>query len=358
MSRGELVMETSTWLFSILVFFVPLFGLMVALLILAIRRGGPGRWPVVIGFGWAAGLLIILAIAAFGFHWGQSLSTQAMPHPKNPDTGIYEFCEGYQPQVAYETGTVGPSHPNDPIAQPQSVMADLGFMAAGLFVLYLFSAARRGVPDNPMVDARSLNPRKSSSWYPMGLGLLIIAMGPASMLYHATITAWGGWFDAMSIIVWMIFSLCYSVQQLIRRPWTWIAFIVALGVLATVMGGVVTIKNFPSVAAYLVFGLSWGFLELAVVIRAARVHKPINGVVRDWRWFVALLSVFLGSMLFFWIFSGGSPLVKLCAGPYSLYQAHAWYHMLSGVVTLLGYVYFASETRPIPVAKTISPSPA
>src|SRR5215472_12161660 len=174
-------METATWLFSLFVFVVPLSVLMAVVLILAIRRGGLGKWPVVIGFSWAAALVIVLAIAAFGFHWGLSAAAQATPHPKNADTHTFEFCEGYQPQAAYEAGTIGPAHPNDPIAQPQSVLADFGFMAAGLLVLYLFSARRQGDPANPLVDARSLNPLKSSSWYPMGLGLLIIAMGPASM---------------------------------------------------------------------------------------------------------------------------------------------------------------------------------
>jgi len=341
-------METSTWLFSFFVYFVPLFGLMVAILILAIRRGGRSKWPVIIGFSWAVALLLVVFIAGFGFHWGQSLTDRAMPHPNNPDTHKPEFCEGYQPQTGYDpVVSIGPSLLNDPIAQPHSVLADLGFMTAGLFVLYLFSAPRQGVPANPMIDARSWNPFESGSWYPMGLGLLIIAMGPASMVYHATISEWGGWFDAMSIIVWMIFSLCYSVQQLIRWRWTWIFFIVVFGGLAILMGYVAAQPGFSSLPAYLGFGLTWGVLELVVVILAA-ANKPIHGVVRSWRWFVVMLGVFVVSMVFFWILCGGGPSTALCAGPYSLYQAHAWYHILSGGVTLLGYLYFASETGPNP----------
>ena len=263
-----------------------------------------------VGAGWAALLLIIFLIVGFGFHWFPST-----PDDTCPD-GQPCFCEGYQT--------------SDVILQPESVWSDLAFMAAGLLIL-LVASAPTGSPVNPMVDPKS--------GFPLLLGLIVIFMGPASMFFHASIKSWGGWFDSMSIMFWMIFSLCYSVMRLLRWPW-W-TFLIGWLVLVTVMGFVDIIPDARQFGYY-IFGGIWGVLDLIVVIRVIQ-HHAINGVTRSPGWYAAILGTFLASMLGFWIFSGGGT-TTWCPTD-SFFQPHAVFHILSAFVAFFSYKYFASETR-------------
>ena len=288
--------------------FVPIFGLlMIAIVIMAIRQR---RWQVYVGAGWAAALLILVLIPGFGFKW----------FPDTPDASCPDgqpcFCEGYQ------TGDV--------IAQPESVWSDLAFMAAGLLILYLAFAPNNN-PANPLVDP--------GSGLPLLLGLIVIFMGPASMLFHASIKSWGGWFDSMSIMLWMIFSLCYSATRLLRLAWGW--FVLAFVLLVTVMG-LVDLNPDLRQFGYYIFGGLWGVLDLIVSICTIQ-HQPINGVSRSPGWYAATLGTFAVSMIGFWIFSGGGT-TTWCPTD-SWFQPHAVFHILSAFVALFSYQYFASETR-------------
>jgi hypothetical protein len=295
---------------------LPIFGgLMIAILIMAIRKR---RWWVYIGFGWAVLLLIVFFILGFGPKWFIDFNNPNHP----PDlTKPPEFCEGYQ---------------LDPhIQQVESVWSDLAFMAAGLFILYLAQGATAGGP-NPMVD--------TTSGYPFMLGMIVIFMGPASMFFHASITDWGGWFDSMSIMLWMIFSLCYSLVRIFRLHWGW--FLLGFAVLVIAIGIVDAAASDARVVGYLVFGGLWGVLDLFVVIYGspALVNRPIKGVRRNGWWYLATLGTFILSMLAFWIFAGGVS-SRGCPAAESWFQPHPIFHILSAFVTLFSYKYFASEVR-------------
>ena len=288
--------------------FLPIFGgLMVAVVALGIWQK---RWQVYVGAGWAALLLIIFLIIGFGFKWFPDTPPDTCPD------GVPCFCE------AYQTGDV--------IQQPESVWSDLAFMAAGLFILYL-AAAPNASPANPMVDP--------TSWFPIMLGLIVIFMGPASMFFHASIKSWGGWFDSMSIMFWMIFSLCYSATRLLRWPW-W-SFLIAWLVLVTIMGLVDIIPSARQFGYY-IFGGIWGVLDLIVVIRVIS-GGTINGVTRTPGWYAAILGTFALSMFGFWVFAGG--VTTSGCSPASVFQQHPIFHILSAFVALFSYLYFASETR-------------
>lgn len=285
---------------------IPIFSTLIFIVLgLAIREN---RWQVYLGFAWAVVLMIVFFVLGFGFNWIQGTELELC------EGGIPCFCEGYL---------------DSPIKQPVSVWSDLAFMASGMFVFYL--ASRQAASgSNPLAS--------SSSWLPFALGFIIIFMGPASMIYHASIKLWAGWFDNMSIVIWLAFCLWYSLMRLFR--WSEVIFVIAYVLTLLVIGTINWI--FPDIRTYWVLGLGviWGVLELIVVIMAA-TGNPWNGVVRSWLWYVLLLGTFAVAIAV-WIPSGG--VVTEWCPQESAIQPHGIWHILSGVVTLFSYYYLASET--------------
>ncbi|MBI1257309.1 MAG: hypothetical protein GC204_07550 [Chloroflexi bacterium] len=306
--------------------FLPVFGIMmIIIVILGIRDR---RWQVYVGAGWAALLLTAVFVLGFVFKWFPDTP------PDTCSDGQPCFCEGYQGNsttVTQPDGTVViQTDPNTVILQPESFWSDLSFMVVGLLILYL-AAKPNATPANPMEDPKS--------GFPLMLGLIVIFMGPGSMLYHASIKSWGGWFDSMSIMFWMIFSLAYSITRLLRLQWGWFALMWSVPV---VIIGLVDIIPEARQVGYFVFGGAWGVLDLIVAIRSMQ-NQTTGGVLRHPGWYAVTLGTFAFSMLGFWIFSGGGT-TSLCPTD-SFFQPHAVFHILSACVALFGFTYFATETR-------------
>src|SRR5687767_12526185 len=123
-------------------------------------------------------------------------------------TPVFEFCERLQPGA---------------IKQPWATWSDLSFVAAGLWLFWLFqyfdrigASDRRGqliVPanaDNPMVIIGALS---------ITYGLIVIFMGPPSMWYHSWLKEWAGWFDAMSVVIWLFFNAAYVWVTICGPMW-------------------------------------------------------------------------------------------------------------------------------------------
>lgn len=103
-----------------------------------------------------------------------------------------------------------------PIQQPICFWTDLGFVLAGIAVLRRLdlAAAAGAAPANPM---------SGRSPHSVALGLIIVWMGPASMLEHGTLATTWGWFDATSIHWLALFVVGYLVLRWIpgatTSPW-------------------------------------------------------------------------------------------------------------------------------------------
>lgn len=96
--------------------------------------------------------------------------------------------------IAYGEPPVGP-----PVEQPLCFWTNLGFVAAGLWWLRRLDRADP-VPGAPM---------RGPSPHAKALGLLMVWMGPASMLEHGTLTTTWGFFDAASIHWFGLFVVGY-----------------------------------------------------------------------------------------------------------------------------------------------------
>ena len=111
------------------------------------------------------------------------------------------------------------------IAQPANTWSGLAFIAVGLAVAWHAGWARtteRPIPDNPIA---------SSHLYPGLLALSICLLGPGAMLFHASLTDWGGILDIASMYLFLNFWLLYNLKRL--YGWSDATFLLAY-VVATV----------------------------------------------------------------------------------------------------------------------------
>jgi hypothetical protein len=126
------------------------------------------------------------------------------------------------------------------VKQPIAFWTDLGFIVSGIAALLWCDLTPRGDPTNPMVVP---------TMYSVGLGLVMVWMGPGSMLEHGALVETWGWFDASSIHWYALFLIGYLVLR-------WIP-----GASASIAGGILFWVGL--VAAAVAIGV-WGWLDESV----------------------------------------------------------------------------------------------
>ena len=75
--------------------------------------------------------------------------------------------------------------------EPVNTLTNLGFMVAGLYVLYKLTN------ETPFNEFSGLN--NITILY----GVAVVYLGPGSMMMHATNTEWGGWADNLSMVMYL-----------------------------------------------------------------------------------------------------------------------------------------------------------
>lgn len=66
-------------------------------------------------------------------------------------------------------------------------------------------------------SAARTEPRLFHTPYAEWLGFVALAMGPGSIVFHATLTQWGGWLDQMSMYLLLSFMASYDLSRVLRR---------------------------------------------------------------------------------------------------------------------------------------------
>ena len=91
--------------------------------------------------------------------------------------------------------------------EPANTISNIGFMISGLLMLRVLT-----VEHSPRIERTNtftgLNP--ISVLY----AIAVIFLGPGSWLMHGTHTAWGGWADNLSMIMYIIFPWLYNLKQM------------------------------------------------------------------------------------------------------------------------------------------------
>ena len=176
----------------------------------------------------------------------------------------------------------------------------------------------------------------STLLYPGLYALVLTSMGIGAMLFHASLTDWGGKVDIASMYLFADFWIVYNLARLLDLPVR--RFVLLYVALTAVM-------LIPRV----VFSV-WG-IELFVVLVAGviatelwiRFPVALPGLGRpqqlavDRRWLWASLAIYLLALAL-WEFVGQGD--RSACDPHSLLQAHAAWHVLTGIPPILIYQYF------------------
>jgi len=208
------------------------------------------------------------------------------------------------------------------VKQPASTWSALALSLAGLLILAGRSRGRSTFSDLSRIR----------------LGWVAVAMGPGAMLFHGTLTRWGGWFDQLSMWALLSFIAGHDSDRAGRgsfRSTFWTMLAVA-GVISATSGG----------AAFVVFVATATLLGV-LQLRMLRTILPRRGFEREGSRLLAAFAA-LGLALVPWALSdptvGGAP---------TPIPFHAMWHVLSAVFVWCYFVYLRSE-RPRAARQTLA----
>lgn len=345
--------------------------------IVGLIMGNTKFWPGVLGTGWAVALLLVTFIG-IGINWGGcprpgqptgsskgAVKCAAGDTIQNCEPDVWRVeCRQPSPAPCPSTIPVGTFCPSGQkpvfpfcehiqtggVKQPWATWSDLSFIAAGLWLLWFFQYFWRPYETSEASMAAD-NPMITIGWLSVTYGMIVIFMGPPSQWFHASMKEWGGWFDSMSVVIWLMFSAVYVIYTLAAPMWgngrgsiRTIAVLVIWGALVVICA---LIAINPDARTYLYFagGVPWGIAEviyLIVGLTSSRVRYR-----RTW-WLFGINFLVLAATMTIWVFF--NPEIELLTPPTACqareaFPGHALFHILASFATVLTFASFASERR-------------
>ena len=253
--------------------------------------------------------------------------------------------------------------------EPVNTLSNLGFMVAGLFILY------------KLTNETSFNEFSGLNKITILYGVAVVYLGPGSMMMHGTNTEWGGWADNLSMVMYIILPWLYNcykmsnwgVNTLLKVYFSVVIFYAVLrGLFGNGMGigldlfglsiGLWVISEFlykfwtPSMRflsgfvgflVLMLFGifptevfgnLSEYWWIIFFWLPGLLANKKPQGT-RTYRWYFAGMIAYMSA---FAIWLTGVPDSETC-NPDTLFQAHGIWHLLTAVSTIFFFYHYRSE---------------
>lgn len=198
-----------------------------------------------------------------------------------------------------------------PLRQPINTWSNLAFVIVGWLI------AAHATPDRPL--------RRS---YALILAGACVAIGLGSMLYHASLSFVGQWFDVMSMYLLGTFMVWYAAARL--RPIGDRAFTIGYLFLNVVLGGLLIV--WPEARRYL-----FGALIVVALLLEASIHRTQRPAIQA-RWLIGALAVYVVAQIIWTL-----DLNHIVCDPTSVVQGHAVWHVLTAVSAGLLYGYYQSD---------------
>ena len=257
--------------------------------------------------------------------------------------------------------------------EPINTLTNLGFMVAGLYILYTLTN------ETPFNDFSGLN------IITILYGVAVVYLGPGSMMMHGTNTEWGGWADNLSMVMYIIIPWLYNIYKMSK--WsvnTFLKVYISIVVFYAVMRG---LFGYGMGIGLDLFGVSiglwviseflyrfWspsmrfvsGFVGFLVLMIFGIFPSEVFENIADYWWIIffwlpGILAVQKpkGSRTYIWYFAGMTayiaawliwlqgnltinPNSEFC-NPDSLIQAHGIWHILTAISTIFFFYHYRSE---------------
>jgi hypothetical protein len=207
------------------------------------------------------------------------------------------------------------------IVQPLSSYSNLFYFLTGLLILGSRGLSLPGETDNLMIRRRG---------YITGFGAAVIGIGVTSMFFHVSLTTFGWWLDYMGMYAFVGFALLYGRARF--RSWDGRTFLIRYAALLTALGLLWVIA--PELKRYLLAGLILALMATEAAVRHARYA-------------VRMHSSYLYAALMIFLIAFGITVLddKILCIPASLWQWHAFWHLLTAIAAGLVYLYYRSENE-------------
>ena len=258
---------------------------------------------------------------------------------------------------------------NGAFREPVNTLSNLGFMVAGLFILY------------KLTNEISFNEFSGLNKITILYGVAVVYLGPGSMMMHGTNTEWGGWADNLSMVMYIILPWLYncykmsswSVNTLLKVYFSIVIFYAVMrGLFGNGMGigldlfGVSIglwviseflykfwsprmrfLSGFVGFLVLMLFGIFpdevfgnlgeywWIILFWLPGILANKKPREI----RSYRWYFAGMIAYMSA---FAIWLTGVPDSDTC-NPDAIFQAHGIWHLLTALATIFFFYHYRSE---------------
>jgi hypothetical protein len=344
--------------------------------IIGLAQGNTMFWPGVFGSVWAVGLLLVTFIG-IGTNWGgcppgsATAGGSVQCYRRMTDTepsckpDLWKLQCNVTPRERCGTGATAAAIPvnaycptgqltvfpfceqiqKGPVKQPWATWSDLSFVAAGLWLFWFLSFSQASETTRSAGNPPTDNPMQMIGVLSVVYCMVVVFMGPPSQWYHASMKEWAGWFDSMSVVIWLTFNAVYVSYMLFATMWgngraterTILVMVIWL-VIVGICGGI-AINPDARTPLYFVGGVPWGLAELAYVI----CSYACNGVRyrRDW-WWILINVLILGPTMIIWGFWNDSMAHTSCIGR-AWFPGHALFHILASFSCVITFISFRSE---------------
>lgn len=212
--------------------------------------------------------------------------------------------------------------------EPINTWSNLGFITVGLIIAWEMMCG---------TFKTNINVFTQSDFMSIFFPSLVVFLGPASMMMHATYTRLGIAFDVLSEYLICAFLVAYSTQRLFHMD---TKYFVSIFLLIIVVCELVSqwdislpvIGGIPNVLVA-VFLILFAISEINIVfVRRSSIHK---------RWILASFITFLAAFLIWYITDTG----RFLCSPTSWFQGHAVWHLLDALALFFLFRYFISENN-------------
>jgi len=258
---------------------------------------------------------------------------------------------------------------NGAFREPVNTLSNLGFMVAGLYILY------------KLTNEISFNEFSGLNKITILYGVAVVYLGPGSMMMHGTNTEWGGWADNLSMVMYIILPWLYncykmsswSVNTLLKVYFSIVIFYAVMrGLFGNGMGigldlfgvsiGLWVISEFlykfwsPRMRFFsgfvgflvlMLFGIfpdevfgnlgEYWWIILFWLPGILANTKPKE--TRSYRWYFAGMIAYMSA---FAIWLTGVPDSDTC-NPDAIFQAHGIWHLLTALATIFFFYHYRSE---------------
>ena len=225
------------------------------------------------------------------------------------------FCEAFSPPGLLQ------------IKQPINTFTNLSYIVVGLLILWSLGDARAA-------GTSGGNPMRAPGALAVTYGALTIFLGPGSMLFHGSLTEWGGWLDQISLVLFGGFLIYYDLTRIYRDNDT-IKLVSLIGYVVIIMVGVlVTLLLGKGSLVFAMLVLLWLLLLQTLVLTG-----NARGIRRAPYWFWMAVGTFVVATIVWLLSQTGGP---LCASN-NILQGHGVWQILTGLTTGCIFLYLRSE---------------